>query len=61
MSKAQADAVTTQRAVLRNAMTSLARMSAENDKIEVDYQAAVQRYRKAKLVPLDTPVIPLTH
>ena len=60
VSKAQADAVTTQRAVLRNAMTSLARMSAENDKIEVDYQAAVQRYRKAKLVPLDTPVIPLT-
>ena len=61
VSKAQADAVTSQRNVLISAMNSLERVRLENEKIDMDYLSAVQRYRKAKAVPLDSPVIPLTH
>lgn len=60
VSKAQADAVTSQRNVLISTMNSLNQVRAEKDKIDSDYQAAVVRYRKAKLVPLDGPVIPLS-
>lgn len=59
VSKAQADAVTHQRNALISTQNSLQRMHEENAKIDADYLAAVQRYRRAKLMPLDAPVIPL--
>lgn len=59
VAKAQADAVQSQRNALVSTMNSLQRMREENARIDTDYHAAVVRYRKAKQVPMEAPVMPL--